>query len=221
MPRIICLLFCLAFLAPAWAQKPKGIEKQLDIFFKSKHLRAKKVANALDLRAGDTIADIGTANGWFAAVLSMYADSLTFYLEDIDSAIWNREAFDSAFSFFASASQKSPSHQFHYRVGSETSSGLPKHTFDKVLIIDTYHHFSNREAMMKDAISLLKPGGSIAILEALARRPGDYHQGCKKSIYSENEIIAHMTALGMSLQDVTFIHKVAGRNNKLFIFTQG
>lgn len=219
MPRLICLLFFLLLLAPGRAQTPKGIEKQLEVFWKSKHLRAKKVADALDLRAGDTIADVGTANGWFAAVLSMYADGVTFYLEDIDSTLWNRQTFDSAFRFFATANQRLPAHRFHYAVGSEKSTGLPKRTFDKVLIADTYHHFSNREVMLKDIISLLKPEGKIAILEAIARRPGDFHQGCKKNIYTEEEIVAQMAALGMKLENVTFIHKVAGRNNKLFVFT--
>lgn len=215
---VIALLLLGAVAAPA--QKKKGTDKQLETFWKSKHIRASAIARAVIFKAGDTIADIGTADGWFAAALSMYGDRLTFYLEDIDSTLWNADKFDLAFQYFSRINQKQVTHQFHYVTGTAKSTGLPHHIFDKVLIIDTYHHFTHRDDMLTDAINLLKPDGKIVIMEALARRPGDFHQGCKTPIYLEQEIISHMAAHQMKLESVRLIHKVAGRKNKLLIFVK-
>ncbi|MEX2233259.1 MAG: class I SAM-dependent methyltransferase [Cyclobacteriaceae bacterium] len=220
MTRQGLLLFFILTALVAPAQKKPGLEKKLDTFWKSKNLSAQSIAREVSFRPGDTIADIGTADGWFAAALSMYADSLTFYLEDIDSAVWNRAPFDSALVHFSKSAQKKVSHQFHYVKGTENATGLPSNAFNKVLIIDTYHHFKHRQEMLSDAVSLLKPGGQIVILEALARRPGDFHQGCRTPIYLEHEIISHLQSQGLHLKTIKLIHKVAGRKNKLFIFVK-
>jgi ubiquinone/menaquinone biosynthesis C-methylase UbiE len=217
-PFLLLLLIFTSLVAPA--QKKQSLEKKLDIFWKSKYVRAGTLARAITFHAGDTIADIGTADGWFAAALSTYSDSLTFYLEDIDSALWNRAEFDAAVRHFSRIRQKRVSHQFHYVKGTDKSTGLPPNAFHKVLIIDTYHHFKHRDEMLSDAVSLLKPGGQIVILEALARRPGDIHQGCRTPIYAEHEIISHLEAHNLKLETIRLIHKVAGRKNKLFVFVK-
>ena len=219
--RVVLLLLLLSGVSStAPGQRKAGLEKKLEIFWKSKQPRANAITRAVIFAPGDTIADIGTADGWFAAALSSFCDSVVFYLEDIDSAVWNRTAFDTAVQYFSKKQQKISSHQYHYKQGTERSTGLPRNAFDKVLIIDTYHHFSQRDEMVSDAVSLLKSGGKIVILEALARKPGDFHQGCRQPIYSEEEIIAQLESHKLNLQTVRFIHKVAGRKNKLFIFVK-
>jgi predicted methyltransferase len=207
-----------AFIATA--QRKSTLDRQLDIFWKAKHLRANAIARAVPFSPGDTVADIGTADGWFVAALSAYTDSITFFLEDIDSAVWSRARFDSAVNHFSAIRQKKSSHQFHYVKGTEKSTGLIRNTFHKALIIDTYHHFSYRDEMIDDVASLLKPGGRIIVLEEVARKPGDIHHGCRKPIYAEDEIIHHMEAQNMKLESVTLSHKVAGRKNKLFVFVK-
>ena len=220
MARCCLLLLFLFATVSASAQKKATLEKKLDIFWKAKKHRATSIARMVSLEPGDTIADIGTADGWFIAALSTFSDSLIFYLEDIDSAVWNRPAFDSAVSHFARIQQKDISHQFHYSNGADTSTGLPHGVFHKVLIIDTYHHFRYRGAMLADAVLLLKPGGKIVVVEALSRRPGDVHHGCGEAIFSEQEIISDLEAQGLSLETATFIHKIAGRPNKIFVFSK-
>jgi ubiquinone/menaquinone biosynthesis C-methylase UbiE len=215
------LLFCLAFgFLTAEAQKSNGLEKKLEVFWKAKHVRAKAIADAVSFNAGDVVADIGTADGWFAALLSVFTNNVTFYLEDVDSAVWNKERFDTALAHFASEQGTAPSNHYTYVKGTETSTGLPDNTFDKVLIIDTYHHFNNLDEMLNDVISLLRPEGELIILEALARRPGDFHQGCRSKIFLEEEIIARMATHGMNVRSAKLIHKVAGRKNKLFVFVK-
>lgn len=217
--RYLFLLLVLIAFSGA-AQRNLSLEKQLNIFWKAKHLRANAISRAVPFAPGDTVADIGTADGWFLAALSTYTDSITFFLEDIDSTVWSRPRFDSALNHFSAISQKKLSHQFHYVKGTEKNTGLIRNTFHKALIIDTYHHLSHRKEMLADIASLLKAGGKVIVLEALARKPGDIHHGCRKPIFTEDEIIQHLEAENLNLESVRLIHRVAGRENKLFVFVK-
>jgi 2-polyprenyl-3-methyl-5-hydroxy-6-metoxy-1,4-benzoquinol methylase len=144
------------------------------------------------------------------------------YLEDVDSVVWKQESFDRALTYFSQQADKPPLHStFYHSIGSESVTGLPHQQFNKVLIIDTYHHLKNRRDMISDAVKLLRPEGKIIILEALARKTGDVHQGCKTPIYFEEEIVSQLQELNMKLLSTTLVHTIAGRKNKLFIFCQG
>jgi len=220
MTRFHLLLLLVLPAITGSAQQNSTLQKQLNTFWKAKHVRAHAIARAVPFAAGDTVADIGSADGWFAAALSMYTDSITFFLEDIDSGAWSRTKFDSAVNHFAAINQKKLSHQFHYVKGTEKNTHLTRNIFHKVLIVDTYHHFSHRDEMLTDVASLLRPGGKVIILEALARKPGDIHHGCRKPIFAEHEIIEQLEARHLKLEAVKLIHKVAGRKNKLFVFVK-
>jgi 2-polyprenyl-3-methyl-5-hydroxy-6-metoxy-1,4-benzoquinol methylase len=216
----LLLVICLAN-AQAPAQKPPDIEKRLHAFWKSKQISANAISQIADLRSGDVIADIGTGDGWFAAVLSTFSDRLTMYLEDVDSVVWNQKNFDRALAFFSQQADKPSLHStFYHSIGSQSVTGLTHQQFDKVLIIDTYHHFKNRGDMISDAVKLLKPEGKIIIMEALARKKGDVHQGCKTPIYFEDEIVSQLRQLNMKLLSASLVHTIAGRKNKLFIFVK-
>jgi ubiquinone/menaquinone biosynthesis C-methylase UbiE len=219
MPRVIVLgLFCLSNLM-ACGQKSPDIEKRLQTFWKSKHISARAISQIADFRSGDTIADIGTADGWFAAVMSMFTDSLTMYLEDVDTGVWKQHNFHKALAHFSRENKKPPTHNtFYYSVGTENATGLPYQRFDKVLIVDTYHHFTRRREMISDVVRLLKPDGKIIIMEALARKKDDVHQGCKTPIYFEDEIVSQLEEFNMRLLSATLVHTIAGRPNKLLIF---
>ena len=220
MLRLLLAIYGLSIALTTTGQDDNDLQKKLDTFWKSKRLRAQMLVGTVDFRPGDTIADIGTADGWFAAALSAYSDGMVFYLEDIDTTLWNRQRFDAAVNRFSLINKTHGSHQYHYVKGTATSTRLPPDKFHTVLIIDTFHHFTNPGEMLSDVVKLLRPGGKIAILEALARKPGDIHHGCGSRIYSEPEIVARMKAQGMELSATRFIHKVAGRRNQLFIFTR-
>jgi ubiquinone/menaquinone biosynthesis C-methylase UbiE len=216
----LLLVICLAN-AEAEAQKTPDVEKRLHAFWKSKHVSANAISQIADLRPGDVIADIGTGDGWFAAVLSTFTDHLTMYLEDVDSVVWKQESFDRALSYFSQQADKPPlKSTFYHRIGSQSATGLAHQQFNKVLIIDTYHHLNNRREMISDAVKLLKPEGKIIILEALARKSGDVHQGCKTPIYFEDEIVSQLQELNMKLLSATLVHTIAGRKNKLLIFVR-
>ncbi len=216
------LLLCLLILLSGWAGAQRyDAERGFRIYWGGKHERAKKVAEAIHFQPGDTVADVGTGNGFFIAVLSQYTHGVTYYLEDLESALWNRDTFDRALAAFATFRPQPSANRFHHRAGTERSTGLPVNAFDKVLLMDTYHHFEFRDDMLTDIIALLKPAGKLAIMEAIARKSGDKHKGCKKTIFTEAEIEGHLVGKGMKLERKTFIDRAGGRKHMVLIFTRG
>lgn len=220
MRYILFSLALLLFSNDVVAQKEPRTERDLDVFWGAKQAKASKIARKLNFRPGDIIADIGTGSGWLAAAISMFADSVTFVLEDIDSTAFRQSLFDSALYHFSRKAGKLPLNSFTYAAGTECSSGLNKGTFNKVLLIDTYHHFTCTDKMLADITSLLKEGGQLLIVEAIARKPGDIHHGCRRPIFSEDEIISSVEAYGLTLTDKTMIYRTKGRRNMLMIFSR-
>ena len=119
------------------AQPDPRLEKKLNSFWKSRKAKAKIIAETSGFSAGDTIADIGTADGWFAAAISAFTDSLTFYLENVDSSAWDWEEFLRAVRYFSAMNNSRPSYQYHYVRGTEKKTGLAPYKYNKELIVHT------------------------------------------------------------------------------------
>jgi SAM-dependent methyltransferase len=116
-----------------------------------------------NFKAGETIADIGFATAWFeGAILSSY-DSLTIYAEDIDSyAIRNSGIRINKYLEL----RKSPNtNKIHFVKGNKKSTRLPKNRFDKVIVRETFHHFTKQDVMLDDIKNILKQGGRLFIYE--------------------------------------------------------
>src|SRR4030066_972042 len=53
------------------------------------HLKGRCI-DTIRFKPGETVADIGAGNGYIEAMLSIFHDSLTFYIQDIDSTVCNQ-----------------------------------------------------------------------------------------------------------------------------------
>lgn len=72
MFRLLLPVSDLFFALTSAAQDDHDLQNQLDTFWKSKKMRAQMAEETADFHPGDTIADIGTADGygWFALALA-------------------------------------------------------------------------------------------------------------------------------------------------------
>ncbi|WP_133162144.1 class I SAM-dependent methyltransferase [Hyphococcus luteus] len=130
------------------------------------------VIAALDLEAGDVVADIGAGTGLYTL---LFAEKVgaggRVYAEDIEPRfldLINRRAEDSGFDNITAV------------LGRENDVTLPDDAVDVVFIADTYHYFSDREAVMKSVYRALKPGGSLILVDydlkpGETRPPGKSH----------------------------------------------
>jgi hypothetical protein len=96
----------------------------------------------------DTVADIGSYDGHYPLVYSIFSDSVAFYLNDIS---------DAGFTYFDSIETEcnkikgSPvSNKFIMMIGSDTCTNLPARFFRKVIVRDALHHFKQPDKMLAD-----------------------------------------------------------------------
>jgi SAM-dependent methyltransferase len=123
-----------------------------------------KCVDTINFEQGDTIADIGAGNGSVEAMLSIFHNSLTFYVQDIDTSVCNQKTINEVISFFQGISKKPITNKFIIVSGSDDKTNLPDDTFDKILMLWTYPYFKNPRAIMTDLNQKLKNAGRMYIV---------------------------------------------------------
>lgn len=119
----------------------------------------------------DTVVSIGVGSGWREFMLSMFTDSITFYLQDIDSSCVTHEKINNKYLPYYSAFRGSNiTNSFIPAMGTDTTIGIKDTVANEILIINVYHHFSNDIAMVNECKRILKPGGRLFIDEHVLRR---------------------------------------------------
>jgi ubiquinone/menaquinone biosynthesis C-methylase UbiE len=121
-----------------------------------------QVIKSLNLKPTDVVADIGAGTGYFSFRISPKVPQGKVLAVDVqpemikvlkglakDRKITNVEAVQ----------------------GTITNPNLPPMTVDLVLMVDTYHEFSNPREMMQAIVKSLKPGGRVVLLEYRGEDP--------------------------------------------------
>ncbi len=181
------------------AAEPDAGELNLDLWLERMEVGSRElysarneVVEALALKPGDAIADIGAGTGLYTL---LFAEAIgptgRVYAEDIESLfleLINRRADDAGIENVTAV------------LGRETDVTLPAEAIDIVFIADTYHYFGDREAVMKSVLRALKPGGSLVLidydLKAGEERPADksHVRFGKAGVISEIEYIGFKLA---------------------------
>jgi predicted methyltransferase len=139
--------------------------------------RPAEVLKALDLKEGNTVADVGAGAGYFSLKISPFIGSrgrlLAVDLRRLSlTFLWIRT--------FA----RSP-HNVHLILGEEDDPHLPPGGVDAVLIANTYHEFRNHRAMIAHVFTALRAGGRVV---AVDRGPGlvaDGHEVTMQAVAQE------------------------------------
>jgi ubiquinone/menaquinone biosynthesis C-methylase UbiE len=176
------------------------------------YLRTKKKKIAVIL------ADIGSGEGWLDAAFGIYKDSLRFYLQDIDSAYIKKGRLSEALKSYSHIKGKSITCRYVQAVGTEKNTNLPSSYFDKVLLIDTYHHFSFPDEMITDLKRILKPEGKLIVNEVIARKPGDVYKPCRTVIYTQDQVISSFHRNGFRLGRIFKTVNSNGKKVRVFTF---
>jgi ubiquinone/menaquinone biosynthesis C-methylase UbiE len=125
------------------------------------------VLRALDLRRGDTVADLGSGAGYFALKLSHAVGNRGQVL-----AVDLRRL--SLFFLWTRALLRGQ-HNVHVIAGEENNPRLPTGTLDAVLICNTFHEFSNPELMLNHTFRSLRPGGYLVVVDRAPRASAAEH----------------------------------------------
>jgi SAM-dependent methyltransferase len=163
-----------------------------------------KSLSIYNFQPNETIASIGASSGvweiWFASQM----EGLTFYLQDIDPLNCNQAEIDYGIKYYEKLLQKPISGKFIPIIGTQSSTNLPKSTFDKVLIINSLHEFKTPELILQDIHKILKSNSKLFIEEQIAKFSGEIHEGCGKRLFTENELIEILKKCGFELIDRHF-----------------
>lgn len=146
-------------------------------------LQVTKVIEALKVKPGERVCDLGAGSGLFTRPLAQKAGAKgVVYAVDIDPELLKHVE-------LTAREQKLTN--IKPILASETDPKLPE-PVDLIAIIDTLHHISNQAAYLKGLKKHLKPGGRIAIIDFSRNWPA----GHEKMIYTVSDLDGWMTAAG-------------------------
>jgi ubiquinone/menaquinone biosynthesis C-methylase UbiE len=170
LKKIICLVLVFvsfSFLncnrAKVSMQPMDGYQKFLNKEEISMILKDKCV-DTINFKKGDIVADIGAGIGDLEVMLSLFHDSITFYVQDIDSSVCNQDSLNSYILHYQKVNGKPFSNKFFVIIGTDEKTNLPDDTFDKILMLWTYPYFKNPKAIMTDIKQKLKSNGFLYII---------------------------------------------------------
>jgi len=204
------------------AQKMQTFKEHCGSFFESmSHLYKVKQAE-LDFyhfKPGQTIASIGAQCCHIEGAFAATTDSVTFYLEDIDSSKFKKEQARFVWDYYAKLRGKPMTCDYKMILGDERSTSLPENTFDKILIINSFHEFTFVSEMLTDIKKKLKPGGILYIDEALPKKPGQLHGVCNLPMLNNEEMIAVFAKNGFEyINGFDFNYRQKTPVRKIFAF---
>lgn len=132
--------------------------------------RPAEVFEALGLKPGHRVADIGSGFGYFTFRMAARVgpDGKVFAVDIDEKAIDN----------VRQRKEREKLNQVEAILGESNDPHLPN-GLDAVLIVDTYHEFRQYEQMMHFVFRAMKPGGRLAIIDGEApsgRLRTEYHR---------------------------------------------
>lgn len=166
-------LLLLAPLAFAWAQhqrpdhmdhrfdNPAELAQRFDDPARDAWQMPDRVIEALSIKPGQIVADIGSGTGYFAVRLAHSATHPKVYGADIEAAMTRY--------LTERAAKENLPNVIAVQASADTPN-LPE-PVDLVLIVDTYHHIGSRVAYFTKLAQSLKPGGRVAIVDFKADSP--------------------------------------------------
>lgn len=167
--RVVLFLICaiLIFLAlntlysfANTLQQLNAIESERDQW-----QRPSDVLRALDLREGNTVADLGSGSGYFtlklAPAVGKQGEVLAVDLRKLSLFfLWTRALLRGQ-------------HAVHVILGDEDNPRLPADSVDAVLICNTYHEFSHPETILKRVNQSLRAGGRLVVVDRAPQAVAD------------------------------------------------
>ncbi|MBI1748446.1 MAG: methyltransferase domain-containing protein [Acidobacteria bacterium] len=152
--------------------------------------RPTEIMNALNIKDGDTVADIGAGGGYFTVKLARWVGERgTVYACDIQ-----KKLIDHIVQRIAKENLKN----VKTILGEPADPKLPRHSIDAALIVDVYHEVADSVAWLRAIKAGLKPTGRVAIVDfkkGLKEGPGPPD----RDRLEEDVIIAEAQKAGLKL----------------------
>ena len=113
-----------------------------------------RVIEALQLKSGMKVADVGAGTGYFSMRLAK-VPGVSVFAVDIEPRM---------VEYLEQRAHKEHAMNVTAVLAGASSPNLPE-PVDVILVVDTYHHLPDRPAYFRELRKSLKPGGRIAIVD--------------------------------------------------------
>lgn len=166
----------------------------------------REVVDFFDFNKGEQVADIGAGEGKYEGAFSLLFDSVSYFVQDIDSTVLSQRKLKKVVDHYASLKPGVQSSNFQLCIGTEKCTNLSEGSFDKVVMISSLHMFTYMDDMIRDIYKKLKHGGKVYILDAHCSKKGHVN-------YSSEQVIAIMEKQGFVLDKLLVTSK--GSSNEV------
>ena len=119
-----------------------------------------RVIEALELKSGAKVADIGAGTGYFSMRLAK-VPGVSVFAADIEPKM---------VEYLKQRAQKEHATNVTAVLAGQSNPNLPE-PVDVILVVDTYHHLPNRPAYFRELRKALRPGGRVAIVDFRKEAP--------------------------------------------------
>lgn len=137
----------MSHLGAPWLERPEREDEE----------RPSILVEALRLRPGDRVADVGAGSGYLTWRMAEKVGST--------GKVWATDIQPEMLVILGQNMAKRGLTNVVPILGSATNSGLPSGSVDLILMVDVYHEFDHPYEMMKSLVASLKPGGRIVFVE--------------------------------------------------------
>ncbi|MBV8205739.1 MAG: class I SAM-dependent methyltransferase [Acidobacteria bacterium] len=120
--------------------------------------------DALGVKAGSRVADVGAGEGYFTERLAKRVGTTgKVFAVDVD---------EEALRSLRELKQREHLGQVEVVEGSEENPNLPAGSLDAVLVVNAYHEFRRHDDMLRAIAGALRPSGVLGIIEK-SDKPGE------------------------------------------------
>ncbi len=150
-----------------------------------------RVVEALRIKRGQTVADLGAGTGYFVPRLAdAVGESGTLYAVEVEPNL---------ITHLRERAEKENLPQVVPVLASKDAPRLPRGRVDLVLIVDTFHHLDYRQGYLAKLAQVLTPRGRIAVIDwmkkPLPEGPKPDHK------LTRSQVVEEVTAAGYELVD--------------------
>ncbi len=173
----------------------ENIAKGLGDPTRGERQKPRDIIDALDLKPGGTVADVGTGVGFMLPYLShAVGDTGHVIGEDIQSDFLDQAKMKVQLSRLGNV---------QFVLGTDRDPRLPADTLEGALVLDVYHHFDYPQAMLEHIRDSLLSDGKLVIVEYF-KRPGampgsDPDRAVQHIRLDEDDLIREVEASGFRL----------------------
>ena len=161
MQLTFALMFFSAALGAQQATAPNEYELR-----REQRERVAEVIQALELKEGQSVADVGAGSGFYAVRLARVVGKTgRVYAEDIDEK--------GALKRLRERVEKDKLDNVTVILGDPDNPKLPAGALDAVLMVDAYHEVEPHAEMLRHVFAALKPGGRLVMVDLM---PGKTRQ---------------------------------------------